>query len=37
MSKQILIRVKTAATVRETDDAPPVLDSIRQTWWPEEK
>jgi hypothetical protein len=36
MSKQILIRVKTAATVRETDDAPPVLDSIRRTWWPDE-
>jgi len=37
MSKQIRIRVKTAATAREEDDAPPVLDSIRRTWWPDEK
>jgi len=36
MSKQILIRVKTV-TAREEDEIPPVLDSIRRTWWPDEK
>jgi hypothetical protein len=37
MSKQIRIRVKATATAREEDDAPPVLDRIRRTWWPDEK
>jgi hypothetical protein len=37
MSKQIRIRVKTTATVQEEDDAPPVVDRIRRTWWPDQK
>jgi hypothetical protein len=37
MSKQILIRVKATVTALEQDDAPPVLDRIRRTWWPDQK
>jgi len=41
MSKQIRIRVKATATIREEareeGDAPPVLDRIRRTWWPDQK